>query len=254
MRNMGHGIRGKRGTKLKGVKKFQTILTKDAPFSYVEAYKTLRTNLNFISSANGVKSIVVTSAIPDEAKSTTAINLAVTLAESNYSVIVIECDLRKPTLRKYLKLERGKRGLSAFLATDIDLDECIVEVEQLGISVIHAGAIPPNPSELLGQERMSDLIEVLKESYDYVILDAPPITVVTDAAIIGRMADGALLVIRSKFAPTKTIRLAKERLESVNINLLGTVLTCFDVKKSGWKSGYDYEGYEYGYSQNRSKK
>lgn len=254
MRNMNQGIRGRKSSLSQGTQKVQTILTKDAPFPYIEAYKTLRTNLDFVSSANGIKSILVTSAIPEETKSTTAINLAITLAESNYSVIVVECDLRKPTLRKYLKLERGKKGLSSLLSAGLAPDECIVNVDSLGISVIHAGTVPPNPSELLNQERMRELIEVLKQSYDYVILDAPPITVVTDAAIVGRMADGALLVVRSRFAPTKTIRLAKERLQAVNVKVLGAVITCFDVKKSGWKSGYDYERYEYGYGQIWSRK
>lgn len=247
------GKKEKRTPKFQSTK-FQSVLDKNAPFTFVEAYKTLRTNLDFASSARKVKSIVVTSAVPEESKSTTSINLALTLAGSHHSVVVVECDLRKPTMRKYLNLERGTKGLSALLADSATLEECLQNVEGLGISVIHAGAIPPNPSELLNQDRMKELIETLKAYFDYVILDAPPITVVTDAAVVGRMADGALLVIRSKFAPTKTVRLAKQRLEAVNVKILGAVLTRFNAKKSGWRSGYDYEGYEYGYGQSRSKK
>lgn len=225
----------------------QTLLVKDAPFGFVEAYKTLRTNLEFVSSASNARCIVVTSAVPNESKSTTALNLAITLAGSGRSVIVVECDLRKPVMRKYLKLERGSQGLSSLLCGIVTADECIMKSEQLGISLIHAGTVPPNPAELLGQDRMMDLIQTLKERYDYVILDAPPVTVVTDAAVLGRMADGALLVVRSKFASAKTVRLAKRQLESVNVKVLGAVITRFDVKRSGWRSGYGYGGYDYGY-------
>lgn len=249
------GKRDKRtANKKQSGQKFLSVLAKDAPFPYVEAYKTLRTNLDFVSSASGARSILITSAVPEESKSTTAINLALTLAKGNYAVILVECDLRKPILRQYLRLGRGTRGLSAFLSSNATLEDCVIPVESLGISIIHAGAIPPNPSELLNQNRMKELIDALKERYDYVILDAPPITVVTDAAVVGRMADGALLVVRSKYAPTQTVRLAKQRLEAVNVKVLGAVLTRFAPKKSGWRSGYNYEGYEYGYGPRQSQR
>ena len=232
---------------------FLSVLSRGIPFAYVEAYKALRTNLEFVSSVNGVKSIVVTSALPAESKSTTAINLAATLAKGGKSVILVECDMRKPSLRKYLAVGRRQKGLSAILTANAGIEECIVEVENMGIHVIHAGAIPPNPSELLNQERMKKLIETLKERYDYVILDAPPAAVVTDAVIVGRMVDGVLLVVRSRFAPARTVRLVRQRLESVNINILGVVLTRFDEKRAGWRSGYQYGGYEYGDEQKWSK-
>ena len=161
--------------------------------------------------------------------------------------------MRKPSLRKYLAVGRRQKGLSAILTANAGIEECIVEVENMGIHVIHAGAIPPNPSELLNQERMKKLIETLKERYDYVILDAPPAAVVTDAVIVGRMVDGVLLVVRSRFAPARTVRLVRQRLESVNINILGVVLTRFDDKRAGWRSGYQYGGYEYGGDQKWSK-
>lgn len=254
MRTVNQGKKPKYASKTDGGRKFQSILTKDAPFTYVEAYKTLRTNLDFVSSAGGIRSIVITSALPEESKSTTAINLAITLAEGNRSVIIVECDLRKPIMRRYLKMPRGVKGLSSILAGDAAAEDCIIHMQELGISVISAGTIPPNPSELLNHERMQNLVRMLEQQYDYVILDAPPVTVVTDAAILGRMADGALLVIRSRYAPTKAVRLAKQRLEAVNVKVLGAVLSRFNVKKSGWRSGYDYEGYEYGYGQSRSRR
>ena len=232
--------------------KFVSVAAKETPFAYVEAYKSLRTNIGFLSNVNGVRSILITSAIPMESKSTTAINLAITLADSGHSVVLVECDLRKPVLRKYLKRELGQTGLAAYLAGLVTLDDCIVDLTDLGISVIGAGVVPPNPSELLNTTRMQELVELLKHNYDYVILDAPPVTVVTDAAVVGRLTDGALLVVRSKFASARTVRQAKAKLENVGIRILGGVLTRFNMRKSGWRAGYDYNQYEYGYGQKRS--
>ena len=232
--------------------KFVSVAAKETPFAYVEAYKSLRTNIGFLSNVNGVRSILITSAIPMESKSTTAINLAITLADSGHSVVLEECDLRKPVLRKYLKRELGQTGLAAYLAGLVTLDDCIVDLTDLGISVIGAGVVPPNPSELLNTTRMQELVELLKHNYDYVILDAPPVTVVTDAAVVGRLTDGALLVVRSKFASARTVRQAKAKLENVGIRILGGVLTRFNMRKSGWRAGYDYNQYEYGYGQKRS--
>ena len=231
--------------------KFVSVAAKETPFAYVEAYKSLRTNIGFLSNVNGVRSILITSAIPMESKSTTAINLAITLADSGHSVVLVECDLRKPVLRKYLKRELGQTGLAAYLAGLVTLDDCIVDLTDLGISVIGAGVVPPNPSELLNTTRMQELVELLKHNYDYVILDAPPVTVVTDAAVVGRLTDGALLVVRSKFASARTVRQAKAKLENVGIRILGGVLTRFNMRKSGWRAGYDYNQYEYGYGQRR---
>ena len=241
----------KKKNRTKHSTRFRSILDKNAPFGFVEAYKDLRTNLDFVSSVSGVKSILITSALPDESKSTTAINLALALAENHHSVVLVECDLRKPILRRYLKLERATKGLTTILSGNATLEDCIIHLKDSGISVITSGMIPPNPSELLNQKGMETLIKELKRHYDYVLLDTPPITVVTDAAVVGRMADGALLVVRSKFTQAKTVRLAKQRLDAVNIKILGAVLTRFNARKSGWRTGYDYSSYEYGYGQNK---
>ena len=229
--------------------KFISVTGEETPFAYVEAFKSLRTNIGFLTNVNDVRCILVTSAVPAESKSTTAINLAITLADGGNRVALVECDMRKPVLRKYLKRELGQAGLAAFLAGLAELDDCIVELEDLGISAIGAGVVPPNPSELLNTPRMEALIAMLRRNYDYIILDAPPVTVVTDASIVGRFSDGALLVVRSKFASARTVRQAKSRLESVGVRILGGVLTRFDVRKSGWRGGYDYKNYEYGYGQ-----
>ena len=234
--------------------RFISVAAKEAPFPYVEAFKSLRTNLNFLTNTSGVRSILITSALPEESKSTTAINLALTLASSGHSVVLVESDLRKPVLRKYLKREMGPSGLSGFLSGLVGLEDCITDLTDLGISVIPAGVIPPNPAELLNSTRMAELLGLLKQNYDYVLLDAPPVTVVTDAAVVGHMTDGALLVVRSRFASARTIRQAKAKLDAVGIPILGGVLTRFNMRKSGWRSGYNYKNYEYGYGQSRTRR
>ncbi|MBQ5480860.1 MAG: CpsD/CapB family tyrosine-protein kinase [Clostridia bacterium] len=226
----------------------------DVPFNYVESFKSLRTNLNFIAATEKLNTFILTSAIPGEGKSNTAINLAITLAEDSKSVVVVDCDLRKPSLNRYLKLGRNFKGVTDILTGNATVEDALIQFEDLGIHVLTAGAVPPNPSEMLSAEPMQKLVEDLKGAFDYVILDTPPVSVVTDAAILGRYADGALLCVRSDFAPKETVQLAKERLTAVGVRILGVVLTGFDAKNDHKSSAYSYT-YEYEYkSKNKSDK
>lgn len=219
---------------------------KEVPFYYVEAFKSLRTNLNFIAATEKLNTFIVTSAIPEEGKSYTAINLAITLAEDGKSVVIVDCDLRKPSLNRYLKLGHQFQGVTDILTGNGKVEDALIQFEDLGIYVLTAGAIPPNPSEMLSSKPMEELVENLKASFDYVILDTPPVSVVTDAAILGSYADGALLCVRSNFAPKETVQLAKERLTAVGVRIVGVVLTGFDAKGSAKSSAYSYT-YEYEY-------
>ena len=216
------------------------------PFNYIESFKSLRTNLNFIAATEKVNTFLLTSAIPGEGKSNTAINLAISLAEDNKSVVVVDCDLRKPSLNRYLKLGHSFKGITDILTENATLEDALISIEDLGIHVLVSGAVPPNPSEMLSSEPMEKLMEELKSMFDYVILDTPPVSVVTDAAILGRYADGAILCVRSNFAPKETVLLAKDRLDSVGVHLLGAVLTGYDTKKESKSSAYSYT-YEYEY-------
>lgn len=220
---------------------------KDVPFSYVESFKSLRTNLNFISATEQLNTYLLTSAIPGEGKSNTAINLAISLAEDGKSVVVVDCDLRKPALHKYLKLGHGFKGVTDILLGNVGIEDALIQFEDLGINVLVAGVVPPNPSEMLSGQAMETLVQDLKDAFDYVILDTPPVSVVTDAAILGRYADGAILCVRSNFAPKETVLLAKERLTSVGVRILGVVLTGFDTKNEVKHSAYSYT-YEYDYN------
>ena len=241
-------------TKRRSSEDFMIASGNDVPFNYVESFKSLRTNLNFIAATEKLNTFILTSAIPGEGKSNTAINLAITLAEDSKSVVVVDCDLRKPSLNRYLKLGRNFKGVTDILTGNATVEDALIQFEDLGIHVLTAGAVPPNPSEMLSAEPMQKLVEDLKAAFDYVILDTPPVSVVTDAAILGRYADGALLCVRSDFAPKETVQLAKERLTAVGVRILGVVLTGFDAKNDHKSSAYSYT-YEYEYkSKNKSDK
>jgi capsular exopolysaccharide synthesis family protein len=217
------------------------------PFAYVEAYKTLRTNLNFLSATSGVHTIVITSTQPEEGKSNVAINLALTLAEGGKSVVLLDCDMRKPVLHKYLKLGHSHKGLSNVLAGEVSAEEAIRKLDSGDVYVLPAGTPPPNPSELLGQEKMKELLQSLRASYDYVIMDAPPLSMVTDAAILGHIADGALFVVRSHRTSADAARAAMRKLQQIDVKVLGAVLTCYNAKKALKSSSYSYS-YSYNYS------
>ncbi len=239
----------KKKSKKKGDEESRTLrisTAKDAPFNYAEAYRSLRTNINFIASTEEVKSIVVTSAVPKESKSNVAVNIAVSLATEGKKVILVDCDLRKPVIHQYLKMGRHREGLTEVLAGKAELEDCISKFKDVRISVLPAGAVPPNPAELLSQKRMKALIKALEDNFDYVIIDAPPVSVVTDAAIISSYVDGAILVVRSKFASIEAIQLAKKRLVDVNAKILGVIVTRYDAKKSTKNTGYSYT-YDYNY-------
>lgn len=227
----------------------QLITSDKMPFAYVEAYKSLRTNLNFLAGSNDVHCIVVTSTAPEESKSNVSVNLALTLAESGKKVALVDCDLRKPVLHKYLKAGHNVKGVSNILSRQIALKDALVLPNGFNFSFLPAGTTPPNPSELLSQPQMVEMIAALREEFDFVIFDAPPISMVTDAAVIGNLVDGALFVVRSNYAATDAIKSATQQLQSAGVKILGVILTRYNIKKSLKHSNYGYGYYSnYGYS------
>lgn len=223
------------------------LVGKEAPFQYQEAFKSLRTNLKFLAMGKSYKKIIMTSAIPGEGKSSVAINLAVSLADAGSRVLLMDCDLRKPILHRYLKLDKSSyKGLTNILSGGV-LTESIVNMKSLNLHVIIADAIPPNPAELLGSARMKILVEELEKHYDYIIFDTPPVSVVTDAAVLSQYADGVILVIRQNHATYDEVALAKKNLDTVHANILGAVLNDFNTKSADKESGY-YYSYNYDYS------
>lgn len=227
----------------------QLITQAGMPFAYVEAYKSLRTNINFLTNSQDTHVFVVTSTVPEEAKSNVSINLALTLAESGKKVLLMDCDLRKPILHRYLKAGHNLKGVSNVLSNQATLEKSVIHLGTENLDFLSAGAPPPNPSELLGSSKMKQMLDTLREAYDYVIIDAPPVSVVTDAVVIGGMTDGALFVVRSNYSPADAVKSAVKRLQSAGVNILGVVLTRYDVKKSLKNSSYAYSySYSYNYS------
>ena len=232
--------------KSKPIRREFVLMNKNTPFQYQEAYKSLRTNLNFMAMGKACKKLIFTSAIPGEGKSSVALNLAVSLAETGSRVLVIDCDLRKPVIHRYLKIDNSAyKGITSALA-DGSLAESIINMKGLGLHVMVADAIPPNPVELLGSPRMKNLIDELDKHYEYIIFDTPPVSVVTDAAVLSQYADGVILVVRQNYATFDEVGLAKKNLDAVNANILGAVLNGFDTKSTEKKHGY-YYSYNYSY-------
>lgn len=221
----------------------------NAPFQYTEAYKSLRTNLEFLSAADDCKTILVTSSFPNEGKSNVSINLAITLADSGKRVVLVDCDMRKSTISRYLHIPRDHMGLTNTLTGKdrTQLANAMVNYKDLGIVVLPVGTLPPNPSELLATKAMENTFEALKQVYDYIIVDTPPVSVVTDAAVLCKYVDGVLLVVRPGVTTIEGAQLSKKNLEAVNARILGVVLNGYDAKKTGKKDGY-YYSYAYGYS------
>lgn len=224
------------------------IISSKSPFAYTESYKTLRTNLNFVSLNNEYKKLVITSAIPGEGKSSIAVNLAVSLAENGSRVLLMDCDLRRPMLHRHLWVDQVLTiGVSSVLGSNFKVEESIYHYEVLNIDLMLAGAIPPNPTELLGSSRMKDLLEHLGKTYDYVICDTPPISLVTDAAVLSRYCDGALLVIKQNYATFEQVKTAQKNMETAGAKIIGTVLNQYNVEKDIKESRENYYYYNYGY-------
>ena len=225
-----------------------SFLSKKMPFAYTEAFKTLRTNLSFASVSKQYKRIVLTSSISEEGKSTVSLNLAQTLGESGSKVLLIDSDLRNPSLHKLLRI-RGlsSNGLTALLTGEAQISECVQTNSNLHFDYLVAGAVPPNPAELLGSYRMKELLDIFSQQYDYIICDAPPVGLVTDATVLSRFCDGVLLVVRQSFATRDQVRAAKTNLEIGNANIIGTIMTHYDLSKAGPSQGYTYR-YDYVYS------
>ena len=220
----------------------------DAPFQFVEAYKSLRTNLEFLSSAGNCKTILITSSVPEEGKTNVAVNLAMTIAASGKRVVLVDCDLRKATISRYLRIARNHAGLTNVITSKDEgaLATALVRVKDSGITVLTAGTIPPNPAELLSAPMTEKIFASLQKAFDYVIVDTPPVSLVTDAAVLCRMADGVLLVVRPGVTTIQSAQLSKKNLEAVNAHILGVVMNGYNGKQSGRRDGYSY-AYSYSY-------
>lgn len=211
-----------------------------------EAFRSLRTNLQFIGVDKQPKSLVVTSSLPGEGKSSTASNLAIALTQAGWRVLLVDADLRRPRIPEYLGIEGGV-GLTDVLIGRAELGDVVQLWGPNGLCVLPSGPVPPNPSELLGSQQMKHVVKRLSDDYDMVIIDAPPLLPVTDAAALAAVCDGALLVARYAKSRREHLVRATNLLASVNARVLGTVLNFAPTRGGdGYGYGYGYGRYGYG--------
>lgn len=227
--------------------------SRHVPFAVVEAYKTIRTNLTYLLSSSDTKVFGITSPEAGEGKSTTAVNMAIAFSQLGDKVLLIDADMRKSSIHKKLKIENAA-GLSNILAGFNNYKEAINHISDT-FDVITAGQVPPNPSELLGSVRFKELVDTVGKEYSYVIIDTPPVDVVTDALVIAPQTAGLVLVVKDQVTPTDSISRAIEAAKFANINLLGAIMNATNPK-SGRGYGYRKYGYrkyryyrKYGYSK-----
>ncbi|GFR36691.1 capsular polysaccharide biosynthesis protein [Thermobrachium celere] len=228
------------------------LVTLNKPRSLIaEAYRTLRTNIQFSCLDKEIKKLVITSSGPNEGKSTTALNLSVTFAQNGYKTILLDCDLRKPSIHKKLKIS-NLNGLSNILVGEVSFENALNKGPVENLDIITAGTRPPNPAELLSSQKMISFIQGLEEKYDYILIDTPPVLMVTDAQVLSKYVDGTLLVVASGEAEKDAVKRAKELLEKVDANILGVVLNKLDTSRKGYY-GYYYQ-YYYGHEQEKKQK
>lgn len=222
------------------------LLSEKSAFTVKEAYKTLRTNVMFSLPGKDSKCIGVVSPERGDGKSSVAINLAISFSQINKKAIIIDCDLRLPTIASKLQIE-PKPGLSNFLSDNQESDKPFIRrSSEYGIDIMTAGDIPPDPTALLGSKQMDDFIELLKKYYDYIILDFPPATIVSDAASMSRVVDGYLIVVRHNDSEFSKINETLRQMDFADAKILGFVYNGKDEHKKYYKKG-KYSKYYYNY-------
>ena len=224
------------------VQQRRLLLNENSNFYVQEAYKTLRTNLRFSLSHDGCKKLCLTSALASEGKSTTVLNLAISFAMTGSRVLLIDGDMRRPSLSRLL-IERAAPGLSNVLSGQSTIEESIRRDIRPQLDVLFSGDIPPNPLELLGHTRMEQMMSWLTEHYDFILIDTPPVTIVSDACVIASLTDGVLFLVRQNETDKNTVIQGVKQLELSNAKLLGFVM---NGVTQGRGRGYKYKS-KYGY-------
>ena len=217
-------------------KRLVTLLDTANPAS--EAYRTLRTNLLYSFVDNPPKTIVLTSPSQGEGKSTTCVNLGVVLAQADKDALIIDCDFRRPVVHQFFGL-RNLHGVIDVLVGERKLQEVLQEPVE-GLKVISTGSIPPNPTEILSSQRFSTFLAAMRERFDYVLVDAPPVLPVSDPAIIATQGDGVLLVMDAQNTRKAAVRQATRNLQAVGATILGTVMNNLKASAGGYYYQSDY--------------
>ncbi len=223
----------------------EMLIVKTKPKSHIsEAYRTLRTNIKFSSLDKPLKTIMITSSVPHEGKTTNAVNLALTISESGKKVIIVDADLRRPVVHKVFNSD-SKPGLTNVLVGSMKLSEVIKRADEIDshLYYIPCGPIPPNPSELLGSDKMKTVIEELKQQADTIIFDTPPTIGFADSLVLANQMDGVVLLLSSGEVTRDAAKQAKLLLEKAKANILGVILNRVDVKREGYYYYYHYYNY-----------
>lgn len=212
--------------------------------SISEQFRTLRTNIHFSSIDQELKTIAITSPSPSEGKSTCTANLAITFAQEGKRVLLIDADMRKPTMQYTFQVKNGL-GLSTLLARQNSLKEVLCTTKIKNLDVLPCGPVPPNPAELIGSKTMKSLIEQLKELYDFILFDTSPLLSVADAQILASLCDGTIIVVNTGSTEKANALKAKEVLQSANANILGMVMNNYTFEKDHYYyHSYSPEGQE----------
>lgn len=213
----------------------------DSRSSVAEAYRVLRTSVLLSSVDRPPKTILITSGQPGEGKTTTVINTAISLAQLGASVLIIDCDLRKPSTHKMLGVDQT-RGLSTYLSGNVDINDVIQKLPIANLSLLPCGPIPPNPSEMISSAKMKQMLQMLSETYDHIIIDSPPLLKVTDPVILSTMVDGVILVVHGGKSTRDVVRRTRQELSIAGARIFGVVLNNVDGGREGYDDYY-YEAY-----------
>ena len=219
------------------------LFVKNHPKSPVsEAYRFVRTNLNYMNPDNPLQVIGITSTAEQEGKSTVSANLGKALSLDLDKVIIVDADLRKPMLNRFFDIT-GDSGLSDYLSGDLKYEDIIKETGEDNLDIITTGPIPPNPAELLGSKKMKNLIKKLRKDYDKIIVDTPPVMPVSDPVILAPLIDGIILVVAANQTPIELLKKSKSMLDNVNANVIGTILNKYPADTG---NKYSKDHYYYG--------
>ena len=201
------------------------ITLSDTRSPAAEAYRTLRTNIDFSSLERSIHTLLVTSVAPNENKSITVANLAISMAQGDKKTILVDADVRRPALHTLFGLNNDKGLTSLFIDVNGPIEPALQAVQVPNLQVLTSGPLPPNPAELLGSQRMLDVIEALKSRADVILFDAPPVIAVADASVLGTRVDGALLVVQVGQTRREQAKRARQQLEKLHIRVIGAVLS-----------------------------
>ena len=225
----------------------ELLMNVDSRSPLAEAYRHLRTSVLLSTAGRAPKSLLVTSSLPGEGKTTTAVNTAISLAQTGASVVIIDADMRRPRLQSIFDMH-GQLGLSSILSSDISADDMLAMVrshEESGLNVLTSGPIPPNPAELLGSDQMRRLLAVLQANYTHVVVDSPPVSSFTDGVLISTMVDGVLLVVHGGKSSRHIVRRSKQLLNDVGAKIFGVVLNNINLQSHDYYYYQSYYGQKY---------